>query len=115
MTEEEKLDVLFVDDETIAHESVGRYLKKCGHRVTFVLDGHAALAAVAAAERAFDVALVDMRMPRMDGLTLLDRLHEGHPELPCVICTGHADIEMAVGALRGGALNFLRKPVVLGT
>jgi DNA-binding NtrC family response regulator len=110
---EGKLDILFVDDEAIAHESVGRYLRKCGHRVTGVKSGHEALEAASTSVGDFDVAILDVRMPRMDGLALLEQLHERLPGLPCVICTGHADVDMAVSALRKGAADFLRKPVEL--
>lgn len=54
--------------------------------------------------------LTDVRMPRMDGLQLLARLTEIHCTLPIIVLTGHADVSMAVSALKSGAFDFLEKP-----
>lgn len=55
--------------------------------------------------------LSDVRMPGMDGLELFDRLHGIDPELPVILLTGHADVPMAVSALKQGAYDFLSKPI----
>ncbi|MEX2258880.1 MAG: nitrogen regulation protein NR(I) [Woeseia sp.] len=57
-----------------------------------------------------DVLMTDVRMPGMDGLTLLERLSEGHPELPIIVMTAHTDLDNAVAAYRGGAFEYLPKP-----
>ncbi|QEU08355.1 sigma-54-dependent transcriptional regulator [Paracoccus yeei] len=57
------------------------------------------------------VVLSDVRMPGMDGLELFDRLHGIDPELPVILLTGHADVPMAVSALKQGAYDFLSKPI----
>lgn len=54
--------------------------------------------------------LLDVRMPEMDGLVLLERLAEARPALPVVMMTGHGDIETAVQAMKLGAVEFLEKP-----
>ena len=54
--------------------------------------------------------LLDVRMPGMDGLTLLERLGDNRKGIPVVIMTGHADVPMAVRAIRGGAADFVEKP-----
>jgi two-component system response regulator FixJ len=54
--------------------------------------------------------LLDVRMPGMDGLTLLETLAERWPEVPAVMMTGHGDLPMAVRAIRAGALDFVEKP-----
>ena len=105
------LNILLVDDEEIAHQSIGDYLRDTGYRVEGAYDGMAALRVLAQEE--FDLALVDVRMPGMDGLSLLERLQEEHPELSVVIVTGHGTMETAVQALRLGAADFLTKPVDL--
>lgn len=63
--------------------------------------------------REYDLALVDVRMPGIDGFRLLARAEELHCHTPVVIITGHADMEMAIQALRQGAADFLPKPVKL--
>jgi len=57
-----------------------------------------------------DVLLTDIRMPGMDGLTLLDRLTSRHPDLPVIVMTAHSDLDNAVAAYRGGAFEYLPKP-----
>ena len=54
--------------------------------------------------------VTDVRMPEMDGLTLLNRLQEMHVTLPVVVITGHGDVPMAVAAMKAGAVDFLEKP-----
>ena len=57
-----------------------------------------------------DVLITDVRMPGMDGLTLLDRLTSRHPNLPVIVMTAHSDLDSAVAAYRGGAFEYLPKP-----
>ncbi|HAZ61061.1 MAG TPA: nitrogen regulation protein NR(I) [Gammaproteobacteria bacterium] len=57
-----------------------------------------------------DAVVSDIRMPGIDGLALLDRIHGKHPELPVIIMTAHADLERAVAAFQGGAFEYLPKP-----
>jgi len=54
--------------------------------------------------------VTDVRMPQMDGLTLIARLHERGVRLPMVVMTGHGDVPMAVAAMKAGAVDFLEKP-----
>src|SRR6478609_5373215 len=54
--------------------------------------------------------VTDVRMPEMDGLTLVGRLHERGVQLPIVVITGHGDVTMAVAAMKAGAVDFLEKP-----
>lgn len=105
------LAILIVDDEEIIHQSVGAYLSKRGHRVDWALDGQAGLERLAA--QPCNLVLVDVRMPGMDGLAFLAAARQRHPELCCVVITGHADVDTAVEALRLGADDFLRKPIHL--
>jgi len=106
-----ELDILLVDDEAIIHESIGRYLGKCGHRVTAAYDGDEGLDKVR--EGDYQLALIDIRMPRRDGLAFLEAARSLAPDLACVIITAHADLDDAVTALRQGAIDFLRKPIEL--
>ena len=107
----EPLHILIVDDEPVVHDALGDYLTKLGHHVDGAGDAAQALEQIE--RRAPDLALVDVRMPGMDGLALLGRIWEVSPEIECVIITGHADLDAAVEALRAGAADFLRKPIRL--
>ena len=57
-----------------------------------------------------DAVISDIRMPGMDGLTLLSNIHATHPSLPCIIMTAHSDLDSAVSAYQGGAFEYLPKP-----
>ena len=105
------LRILLVDDEEITHQTLGDYLREAGQQVDGARDGRAALQAVEACH--YDLALVDLQMPGIDGFSLVERLEKLRPEMPVVVITGHPDLEIAVRALRLGAADFLTKPVKL--
>ena len=109
MAEERKLRIILADDEKVIHEIIGDYLKDAGHRVHNAYDGKEALGCIE--EQAFDMAIIDLKMPKIDGLTLLNRIREIRPMLPVIIATGHGSMETAIQALRSGADDFLVKPV----
>jgi len=71
--------------------------------------------AIAALERASpDVLVTDIRMPRLDGLTLMRRFHEHNESLPVIVITAHSDLDAAVSAYEGGAFEYLPKPFDVG-
>jgi two-component system, NtrC family, C4-dicarboxylate transport response regulator DctD len=102
------LRVLLVDDDPDLRGSTAQALE---------LAGISALE-FASAERAAEmvsfgfpgVVLTDIRMPGMDGMTLLDRVHEVDRDLPVILMTGHGDVQLAVRAMRQGAHDFIEKP-----
>ena len=104
-------NILIVDDEEIVRETLGEYLKEFGCQVHPTSDGAAALEAVR--ERAFDLALIDIRMPGIDGLALLAQLRRLRPQMPVVMMTGHGDPTVSGDAERLGAASLLLKPVRL--
>jgi DNA-binding NtrC family response regulator len=105
------LDIILADDEEIVHQTIAGYLHDLGHQVDGVRDGLAALKLIE--ERDYDLALVDIRMPGMDGLSLLAKVQEIRPEMSVVIVTGHGNMDLAIQALRSGAADFLTKPIKL--
>lgn len=111
MTPHRSLDVLLADDEEIVCRTIGNYLRDAGHRVGEARNGSDALALIEAHD--YDLALIDVRMPGVNGLTLLDRSLETRPELPVVIITGHGTMEVVIDVLRRGAADFLTKPIKL--
>jgi len=105
------LRVLFADDEASLQEFMRTELPRLGHEVTVCPDGKAAIKAVE--KTRFDVAILDLRMPGLDGIQVLEQLKQLSPDTEAVMMTGHGSMESAVEALRLGACNYLRKPCKL--
>src|SRR5207244_13114517 len=84
---------------------------RLGYEVTVCPDGKSAIKAVE--KTRFDVAILDLRMPGLDGIQVLQQLKQLSPDTEAVMMTGHGSMESAVEALRLGACNYLRKPCTL--
>jgi len=104
----EERTVLVVDDEPGHRLMVRAVLEDIGWKVADAPTGEAALAMLDAVQP--HVALVDMKMPGMDGVTLMRELHARIPELPVVLLTAFGSVGSAVEAMRQGAFNYLTKP-----
>jgi two-component system response regulator HydG len=104
-----KARILVVDDEASARSGLEKLLKHSGYDVSLAQDGVAALEA--AAECAPDVVVTDLRMPNMDGMTLLSKLREQDPDLPVLVTTAFGEVSNAVDAMRKGAADFITKPI----
>lgn len=105
-----KQTLLVVDDERSAREGLVRLFKRDYH-VVAAESGATALALLDSHE--VDLMLCDVRMPGMDGLTLMERAHEQQPELVVVVMTAYGDVELAVEAMQRGARDFMTKPLQL--
>jgi two-component system, OmpR family, response regulator len=103
-----RIRVLLVDDERLYVESLAKVLQRRGFEVVIAYDGAASVAL--AAEQEPDVVVLDLRMPRHDGLATLDDLRNLNPCTPVILLTGHADLECASAALQRGAADVLLKP-----
>lgn len=108
MLPHKKIRILVVDDEPSIRESLSGWLRQDGFEVDTAADGVAALAKVQ--ENRYDIMLIDVKMPEMDGLTLLKKLKEDDPEVAVVMMTAHGAIQDAVDAMRLGAYDYLLKP-----
>jgi DNA-binding NtrC family response regulator len=102
------MDVLLADDERSIAVTLRDELEEAGHKVTVVMDGTAAHKALQ--DNRFDVLITDIRMPGMDGISLLKAAKEIDPVLEVIVITGQATIETAVEAIRYGAFDYVRKP-----
>ena len=111
MTEEHSLCILLVDDEEIIHRTIGDYLSNEGHHIERAYDGTAALKSIEAKD--YDLAMIDIRMPGMDGISLLSKIQEIRPVMPVVIISGHGTVDTVIQSLRLGAADFLVKPIKL--
>ena len=105
------LRVLFVDDERPLQELMRSELPRLGHEVTVCADGKAALKALE--KGIFDAAILDLRMPGMSGIDVLEHLKKVAPDVEAVVMTGHASMETAVQAMRLGAFDYITKPCKL--
>jgi len=104
----QKINILVVDDEEEFLRSMTKRLEVRDFNVTAVNRGEKAIEA--ARDNSFDIALVDLKMPGMNGETTLAELKKLRPFLEVVILTGHGSIDSAVECTRGGAYSYLQKP-----
>jgi len=102
------LEILVVDDDQATRLSLSYALTDAGHRVTEAGDGDEALALIA--EHAFDVAILDVRLPKVDGLTIFRRLRARSPTTNVILMTAFATVPDAVASLRDGAYDYVTKP-----
>lgn len=105
------LRVLFVDDEKPLQELLRTELPRLGHEVTVCADGKAALKVLEKGK--FDAAILDLRMPGMSGIEVLEHLKRVSPDTEAVVMTGHASMETAIEAVRLGAFDYVTKPAKL--
>jgi len=101
--------ILVVDDEAAERITLGEVLRLEGYHVTLAASGEQALAIVRQ-EPVFDLAILDLRLPGMDGLQVLDGIRRISSETIVILITGYGTLETAVQALRKGAYDFLLKP-----
>ncbi|MFN4261328.1 MAG: sigma-54-dependent transcriptional regulator [Gemmataceae bacterium] len=105
------LRVLFADDEVSLQEFMRSELPRLGHEVTVVPDGRAAVKTLE--KSTFDAAILDLRMPGLTGIEVLEQLKQLSPDTEVVIMTGHASMETAINAVRFGAFDYITKPCKL--
>ena len=103
-----KAHVLVVDDDEVARDSARVLLSRWGYRVTLAERGEAALAILD--QDPPDLVLVDLQMPGISGMEVLDGVRERDPAIVCVMVTGFATLQNAVDAMKKGAYDFLAKP-----
>ena len=103
--------ILIVDDESGVRASLAGVLRDEGYSVDTVESGEACLDQVGA--RAYDLILLDVWLPGMDGIVTLERLVARAIDVPVIMISGHANIESAVRATRLGAFDFIEKPLSL--
>ena len=104
----ERLQVHVVDDDEAVLDSLKFLLESAGFAVRTHASASSFLAA--AGEQGDGCVVTDVRMPEMDGLELQRRLARVGNPMPVIVMTGHADVPLAVGAMKSGAVDFLEKP-----
>ncbi len=111
MSTENKIKLLLVDDEAKFLKSIASRLELQGFDITTATSGKEAIAS--AEKGLFDVAVVDLKMPGMDGDQVLTILKSRHKYLEIIILTGHATIDSAMKCLKLGVFEYLEKPYAL--
>ena len=106
---EPKLRLMIVDDELIVRESLLYWFRKYGHEIETAASGADALEKIE--QNPFQLVFVDITMPGMDGIELLERVKRDYPDTLVVIITAHGSIESAARAMRAGASDYLLKPI----
>ncbi len=101
-------NILVVDDDQNLLELLRMRLESAHYRVATAQNREEALAAIR--EKSFDLAILDLRLGRGDGISLMEEIHLPIPELPIIILTAHGSIESAVEAMKKGAYSYLSKP-----
>src|SRR6187455_949902 len=103
--------ILIVDDEAGVRASLSGILSDEGYRVDAVETGEAGVKAVES--NRYELALLDVWLPGIDGIETLSRIQSIDPDLPVVVISGHGTVETAVKAVRLGAADFIEKPLSL--
>jgi len=104
--------LLVVDDDEVFRRTLARMFSQRGFQVHEAADGESAL--TAAQRRMFDVAILDVKMPGLSGIELLEKFRDVHSECEIIVLTGQGTIELAVQAMKLGAYDFLSKPFPIG-
>ena len=100
--------ILVVDDEESMREGCVQTLAEEGYKVLTAENGNRGLNM--AKQESFDLVILDLRMPGLQGLDVLKRLRDDDPDIIVIVITGYATIDSAVEAMRRGAYDFLPKP-----
>lgn len=103
--------VFVVDDDAAARQSLAMLLGSMGIEVATFDSGEALLAAAPFDETRHSCLLLDVRMPGMSGMAVLEQLHRQGIRIPTVVISGYGDIPMAVRAMKLGAVDFIAKPI----
>ncbi len=104
----DSIRVLLVDDEPVFVETMSKVLKARGYGVGAAAGGVEALEELRF--NRYDVVVLDLRMPGMDGIETLERIRKQDPLLPVILLSGHADMSKAVEAMQHGAVDYMLKP-----
>ncbi len=103
--------ILITDDEPSIRTTLSQILEDEGHKTTVCESGEEAIAQIALGE--FDLAILDLWLPGIDGLNVLERLKGSNAAPPVIVISGHGNVDAAVKATRLGAYDFLEKPLSL--
>ncbi len=104
----EGINILLVDDEIEFVETLSKRLIKRGFNAVFVTTARDAVEKIKTVQ--FDVAIIDVRMPEMDGITLLGEIKKIKPLIEVLLLTGYASVESGIEGMKKGAFDYIMKP-----
>jgi DNA-binding NtrC family response regulator len=102
------LKILIVDDEKVIRQTLRDILEYEGYQIEEAENGQMAIDLIK--ERSFDAVLCDIKMPKVDGIEVLEKSMEINPDIPFIMISGHGTIDIAVDATKKGAYAFITKP-----
>jgi two-component system, OmpR family, response regulator len=101
--------ILLVDDEVAFANNIAKLISKRGYEVMTVYNGESAIKAVEESE--FDVIVLDLKMPGLDGMATLKQIKKRQPQVEVIILTGHGSMDSGIDGIQLGAFDFIMKPV----
>lgn len=101
--------IIVIDDDPNVGKLIARLLEKKGHEVTILLSGEEALKTIS--EEKFDIVITDIKLPGMDGMTVLEKIKRISMDIDVIMITGYGSIESAVSFMKAGALDYISKPI----
>ncbi len=104
----EKAKILIIDDDEAILDSCTQVLEKAGYSIKAAQDGEGGLKLFSS--ESFQAVLLDLKLPGLDGIEVLDRIKAENPVTPVIIMTGYASVESAVEAMKQGAFDYMAKP-----
>ena len=110
MTDKKQQHILIADDEDMLRKTLTAQLEDAGYRVSTASSGEEAISLVGKEGKTIDMAILDVKMPKVDGFEVLKFLKERFPAIKAIMLTGYADLAHATESKRRGAIDFLAKP-----
>ncbi|AXJ00714.1 two component, sigma54 specific, transcriptional regulator, Fis family [Cyclonatronum proteinivorum] len=103
------MNILIVEDENITRKTLSDLLRKEGHSTDTAAEGEAGIRLLK--QKRYDVVITDLRLPRRDGMQVLDEAKKSNPDSEVIVITAYASVETAVQALKNGAYDYVTKPL----
>lgn len=104
----DKINILILDDEVKITDRVAKYLNKKGFSVSTANTPGTAFSIIKSSK--IDILISDILLPEMNGLDVLRKIKADHPEIEVIMISGHGDMDTVIDAIRGGAVDYIRKP-----
>ncbi len=105
----EDIKIIAIDDDPVTCSILARILARYGCAYEIIRSGSEAMQKIGSEN--YDLLITDLKMPDVDGMTILKESKKTHPDVPVVMITGFSTVESAVEAMKSGAYDYVRKPI----